>query len=161
MLNQQVANLNLMYVKLHNYHWFVKGDLFFTLHEKFEEFYDEITEKMDEVAERLLTIGGKPYATLKEYAANATIPEARGNETAEEMVKQLIDDFNQLITEFGEALKEADSIGDNVTNDMLIGMQGDLEKHIWMLSPILVMPLKRSIRWRKPEGASGRTVSLR
>ncbi|CAH8772270.1 Dps family protein [Paenibacillus dendritiformis] len=137
MLNQQVANLNLMYVKLHNYHWFVKGDLFFTLHEKFEEFYNEITEKMDEVAERLLTIGGKPYATLKEYAANATIPEARGNETAEEMVKQLIDDFNQLITEFGEALKEADRVGDNVTNDMFIGMQGDLEKHIWMLSSYL------------------------
>ncbi|GAC42839.1 Dps family protein [Paenibacillus popilliae] len=137
MLNQQVANLNLMYIKLHNYHWFVKGDLFFTLHEKFEEFYNEITGKMDEVAERLLTIGGKPYATLKEYAANATLPEAHGNEKAEEMVKQLIDDFNQLITEFGEALKEADHIGDNVTNDMLIGMQGDLEKHIWMLNSYL------------------------
>jgi starvation-inducible DNA-binding protein len=137
MLNQQVANLNLMYIKLHSYHWFVTGDLFFTLHEKFEELYNEITGKMDEVAERLLTIGGKPYATLKEYVLNATLPEACGNETAEEMVRQLINDFTQMNTEFGEALKEADRTGDNVSNDMLIGMQGDLEKHIWMLNAYL------------------------
>ncbi|MCE5171260.1 DNA starvation/stationary phase protection protein [Paenibacillus profundus] len=134
LLNQQVANLNVMYVKLHNYHWFVKGHLFFNLHEKFEELYNEITEKMDEVAERLLTIGGKPYATLKEYSQHTTIQEGVGNETSEDMVKQLIKDFNQLIKEFGEAQEEAQKVGDEVSNDLFIGMQGDLAKHVWMLS---------------------------
>lgn len=133
-LNQQVANLNLMYVKLHSYHWFVKGPHFFTLHEKFEEIYNEMTAKMDEVAERLLTIGGKPYATLKEYAQHATIAEADGSENAEQMVKQLIADFSQLVKEFGELNIIAEDAGDKVTADMFVGMSADLEKHIWMLN---------------------------
>ncbi|MGZ9583266.1 Dps family protein [Paenibacillus marinisediminis] len=136
-LNQQVANLNMMYVKLHNYHWFVKGSNFFTLHEKFEELYDEMTAKMDEVAERLLTIGGQPYATLKEYVAHATIQEAAGNESSEQMLKQLIADFNQLVNEFGAASNEADNLGDKVTADMFVSMSADLEKHVWMLSAYL------------------------
>ena len=61
-LNQQVANLSVLYVKLHNFHWFVKGQNFFQLHEKFEELYDEVTEIYDEVAERILMIGEKPVA---------------------------------------------------------------------------------------------------
>lgn len=133
-LNKQVANLNVMYVKLHSYHWYVKGTHFFTLHEKFEEFYNEMTEKMDAVAERLLTIGGKPYATLKDYLNNASIKEAAGNETADQMIKQLIQDFIQLVNEFGEGILAAENAGDHVTADLFISMAGDLEKHIWMLN---------------------------
>lgn len=137
LLNQQVANLNVLYVKLHNYHWYVKGPLFFSLHEKFEEFYNEITAKMDEVAERLLTIGGRPYATVKQYLEHTTLQEATGNETAEEMVKQLVKDFNQLIAECGEAQEVAQAAGDEPTNDLFIGIQSDLEKHVWMLNALL------------------------
>jgi len=133
-LNQQVANLSLMYTKLHNYHWYVKGPQFFTLHEKFEELYNEIAEKMDAVAERLLTIGGKPYGTLKELAEHATIKEAAGNETANDMLKQLIKDLNQLTDEMADARDAADEIGDEITGDLLLGMIGDFEKHVWMLS---------------------------
>ena len=59
-LNRQVANLNVLYVKIHNYHWYVKGPNFFTLHVKFEEFYNEVTVQMDEIAERILTLKGSP-----------------------------------------------------------------------------------------------------
>jgi starvation-inducible DNA-binding protein len=66
-LNKQIANWSVLYTKLHNYHWYVKGGQFFTLHVKFEEFYNEAGLHVDELAERLLAIGGKPAATLKEY----------------------------------------------------------------------------------------------
>lgn len=75
-LNRQVANLNVLYVKVHNFHWYVKGEQFFALHVKFEELYNDITLKMDEVAERLLSIKGSPAATMKEYLEIATIQEA-------------------------------------------------------------------------------------
>lgn len=133
-LNKQVANLNVMYTKLHNYHWNVKGPQFFTLHAKFEELYNEITEKMDSVAERLLTIGGKPYATLKEVMNNTSINEATGNENADQMVKQLIQDFIQLVNEFGAAILAAEKAGDHVTADLFTSMAGELEKHVWMLN---------------------------
>ena len=66
-LNKQVANWSVLYVKLHNYHWYVKGPHFFTLHEKFEELYNEAGATVDELAERLLAIKGYPVATMEEY----------------------------------------------------------------------------------------------
>ena len=82
-LNRQVANLNVLYVKIHNYHWYVKGPNFFTLHVKFEEFYNEVTVQMDEIAERILTLKGSPAATMKEYLELSSIQEAAGGEDAE------------------------------------------------------------------------------
>ncbi len=75
-VNKQVANWTILYEKLHNYHWFIKGHHFFTLHGKFEEFYDEAAGYIDELAERILSIGGKPIGTLKECLEIATIKEA-------------------------------------------------------------------------------------
>ena len=65
-LNQQVANWTVAYTKLHNFHWYVKGPNFFSLHEKFEELYNEASQYVDDLAERILAIGGNPVATLKE-----------------------------------------------------------------------------------------------
>lgn len=139
-LNKQVANLNVLYTKLHNFHWYVKGPQFFVLHAKFEELYNEVAEKMDAVAERLLTIGGKPYGTLKEVMHHATINEAAGHEHADQMVKQVIQDFIQLVNEFGEAIIAAENAGDNVTADLFTSMSGELEKHIWMLNAYVGEP---------------------
>lgn len=136
-LNEQVANLNVLYVKLHNYHWFVKGENFFTLHEKFEELYNDVTEKMDAVAERLLTIKGSPSATLKEYLELATIQEASGKEDARTMVQQLIEDLATLSESFLEGIELADKEGDEPTADLLTGFKGDIEKHMWMLRSYL------------------------
>lgn len=133
LVNQQVANLNVFYVKLHNYHWYVKGHMFFTLHEKFEEFYNEVTENMDEVAERLLTIGGKPYATMKEYLEHTTLQEGNSSDTADTMVKNLIADFKQLAKEFGEVMELAQEQGDEATSDVFLGIKSEYEKHVWML----------------------------
>lgn len=132
-LNRQVANCTVLYMKLHNYHWYVKGQHFFTLHAKFEELYEEITEHLDALAERLLTIGGSPVADLKGCLQQASVQEASGNETPEEMVRTLVNDFNTVITELGQGMKEADQQGDDATSDLLLDIRSSLEKHNWML----------------------------
>lgn len=137
LLNEQVANLNVLYVKLHNYHWYVKGSDFYLLHEKFEELYNEVTTIMDAVAERLLTLKGRPSATLKEYLELATIQEASGNEDANTMVQNLIEDFATLTESFHEGIELADKAEDDVTADLFTGYKGDLEKHMWMLRSYL------------------------
>ena len=136
-LNKQVANFAVLYIKLHNYHWFVKGNLFYTLHEKFEELYDEVTGYFDEVAERLLMIGGRPAATMKEYLSLASIQEASGNESTEEMVQAIVKDFETVNAELAEGIKAAAEAADEVTVDLFVTISKDLQKNIWMLKTLL------------------------
>ncbi|WP_026694309.1 Dps family protein [Peribacillus kribbensis] len=136
-LNQQVANWTLLYTKLHNYHWYVKGENFFTLHVKFEELYNEANQYVDELAERLLAIKGRPAATLKEVLEIATIKEAAGNETTNEMVESLSSDFKQLIDELKQGMETAQQAGDEGTSDLFLGISVSLEKHLWMFSTFL------------------------
>ncbi|MBO2942449.1 DNA starvation/stationary phase protection protein [Paenibacillus sp. F411] len=137
MLNQQVANLNVLYVKIHNYHWYVTGEQFFSLHVKFEELYNEVTLKMDEIAERLLAIKGRPLATMREYLDAATVQEASGNEDTRGMVQQLVEDMATLCEEFQEGIEMAEEAEDAPTADMLTGFKADFEKHMWMLRSFL------------------------
>lgn len=136
-LNRQVANLNVLYVKVHNYHWYVKGEQFFSLHVKFEELYDDITLKMDEVAERLLSIKGSPAATMKEYLEIATIQEATGKEDTRGMVQTLIEDFATVAEELSEGIELAEEASDQPTADLFIKIRTDLEKNQWMLRSFL------------------------
>ncbi|MEC0178760.1 DNA starvation/stationary phase protection protein [Paenibacillus favisporus] len=136
-LNQQVANFSILYVKIHNYHWYVKGEQFFTLHAKFEELYNDITQKVDDIAERLLTIKGRPAATIKEYLEIGTVAEATGKEDARGMVQSLIHDFSVVSKELQDGIRLAEDVGDHPTADMLIGIQADLDKHVWMLESYL------------------------
>lgn len=136
-LNRQVANLNILYVKVHNYHWYVKGEQFFSLHVKFEELYDDITLKMDEVAERLLSIKGSPAATMKEYLEIATIQEATGKEDTRGMVQTLIEDFATVAEELSEGIELAEQVSDQPTADLFIKIRSDLEKNQWMLRSFL------------------------
>lgn len=136
-VNKQVANWMVLYVKLHHYHWFVKGHHFFTLHEKFEELYDEANEHIDELAERILTIGGSPVSTMKECLEIASVKEASGKGKEDEMVKDILQDFQNIISELGNAMELAEKANDEGTGDMLLGVKGSLEKHVWMLNAYL------------------------
>lgn len=137
MVNKQVANWSVLYIKLHNYHWFVKGSNFFTLHEKFEELYNESAVHIDELAERLLAIGGQPVATMKEILELSSIKEANGNENADDMVAIISNDFSILTGELKEGMKVAGDVDDETTGDMLLAIHQTLEKHIWMLQSFL------------------------
>lgn len=136
-LNRQVANLNVLYVKIHNFHWYVKGEQFFSLHVKFEDLYNEVTLHMDEVAERLLSIKGSPAATMKEYLELATIQEATGKEDTRGMVQSLVEDFATISEELTEGIELAEDIKDQPTSDLFIKIRSELEKHQWMLRSYL------------------------
>ncbi|MCR6105285.1 DNA starvation/stationary phase protection protein [Salipaludibacillus agaradhaerens] len=145
-MNHQLANWNVLNTKLHNYHWYVTGPSFFTLHEKFEAFYNEAATNIDEIAERILTIGESPIATLKEYLNEATIKEATGDETPADMVAALVKDFETISDESAQLIEVAEDNHDNVTADMFIAIKSSIEQHIWMLNAYLGN--KRSSRRR-------------
>ncbi|MBP1968023.1 starvation-inducible DNA-binding protein [Virgibacillus natechei] len=133
-LNQLLSNHFVMYVKLHRYHWFVQGRHFFVLHEKFEELYQGFAEDLDEIAERILMIGGKPLATMSKFLKEATLIEANADDKEDEMIAQLIQDFEQIISEIrNEGMTYAEDQKDEPTIDLLISIQAKMEKHIWML----------------------------
>ena len=137
LVNKEISKLTIIYTKLHNYHWFVTGTHFFALHTKLEELYNEATLNLDELAERLLALGEKPVATLKEYMELTTIEEATGNESTEDMVQSVINDFEKISSELIEAIELAEKEDDQVTGDMLIGMKKSLNNHVWMLRAYL------------------------
>ncbi|WP_426445405.1 Dps family protein [Paenibacillus sp. S-38] len=136
-LNTQIANWTLLFTKLHNYHWYVKGPQFFTLHLKFEELYTEAALHVDNLAERLLALGGSPVATLREVLELSAVKDARGQETAEEMVRSIVEDFGLVVAQLKEGMSLAAAEGDETTGDMLLAIHSSLEKHVWMLRSFL------------------------
>lgn len=136
-LNLQLADWSVLFTKLHNYHWYVKGPEFFTLHVKFEEYYTEAATYIDTIAERILTIEGKPLATLKEFLEVSSIEEASSKEDAKEMVAILTADFEKVIANSNETIELAEAASDESTADMFIGIKTSLEQHVWMLKAYL------------------------
>ena len=136
-LNLQVANFTVLWTKLHNYHWYVKGHNFFSLHDKFEELYDTASTYVDELAERLLAIGGEPIGKQSDAIEKASVKEAEYDIDANEMVKQLAQDYDTVIKELDEGIKIAEDAGDDRTADIFIGMITDIEKNNWMLKSFL------------------------
>jgi len=136
-LNKEVSNFGMLYVKLHNFHWLVKGPQFYQLHAKFEELYDEVTEHFDALAERALMLEGTPVATMKEFLELASLKEATGKESVKEMMAAVLADFEQLNKEFGEGIEIAEAAGDDVTVDLFTGIRAWLQKAIWMLKMYL------------------------
>ncbi|CAM2903006.1 Dps family protein [Salinicoccus roseus] len=136
-LNLQVANFTVLWTKLHNYHWYVKGHNFFSLHDKFEELYDTASTYVDELAERLLAIGGEPIGKQSDAIEKASVKEAEYDIDANEMVRQLAQDYDTVIKELDEGRKIAEDAGDDRTADIFIGMITDIEKNNWMLKSFL------------------------
>jgi starvation-inducible DNA-binding protein len=130
-LNQQVANLAIFFTKLHHFHWFVAGNSFFQLHEKFEELYAEINGLYDEYAERLIIIGGKPASTLSAYLKLTTLKESSILDP-KLMVDEVVSDLSQLVAELKALTTISQDLGDEQSADMIIGTITSFEKHIWM-----------------------------
>jgi starvation-inducible DNA-binding protein len=137
-LNQLLSNYVVMYIKLHRYHWFIQGRHFFLLHEKFEEMYQVIASDLDEIAERILMIDGKPLATMAKYLKETTLVEANADDKENEIIAQLIKDFEQIISEIHQVgIKLSNELQDDPTVDLLTTLQGKLEKYVWMLKSYL------------------------
>src|SRR5690625_3634669 len=138
-LNQTLSNYFVMFVKLHRYHWFVKGNNFFTLHEKFEEMYNTFVQDIDIIVERILMIEGKPYATMEKFLKYASFVEASADDEERQSISRLKEDFEHLVQEIKDkGIPAAEEVGDEPTIDMLIGFQSKLEKYLWMLKAYLL-----------------------
>ncbi|MGL5296474.1 MAG: Dps family protein [Culicoidibacterales bacterium] len=133
-MNNLLSNLNVMYTKLHNLHWNVTGAGFFEVHVKLEELYTDLTLDLDEVAERILTIGHKPYATLKDYLQFATIIEITSSDIrAVEAMKVATDDYIILVRQAQEVGRLAEEANDLRTQDLMNTLISKYEKTLWML----------------------------
>ena len=91
-LNQLVADLSQMSVVVHQTHWYMRGPGFLTLHPMMDEFMDDLNEQLDEISERLITLDGSPYSTLREFADNTKIPDevGRWDRTIPERLETLV-----------------------------------------------------------------------
>ncbi len=133
-LNEYLANQQVMYIKLHNLHWYVKGRSFFTLHAKLEELYDQTAEIMDEVAERLLALGGSPVASLKKALALTSVKELEDTPiSSDDTVTALISDVEYWIHDTKEIVKLAEEEDDVATADLFTGYLAEYQKLLWML----------------------------
>ncbi|MFW7381615.1 MAG: Dps family protein [Oligoflexus sp.] len=131
-LNQLVADANVMFTKLHNYHWNVKGLQFYALHEQTEQAYNYFAELYDGLAERVLQLGGKPIVTLKEILQRTKISEENGQEfSAEYVIKTLLKDYQYFLGAFRELSGSADN--DPTTTAYADEQVAKLEKEVWML----------------------------
>lgn len=133
-LNEFLADLNVFYRKLQNYHWNIEGRDFFVLHSKLEEYYNEINEQIDEVAEFILIIGGEPLGTMKDYLNITKITEAQNIKVKSDVVyAEIIKDFTHLLDCANKIKKEADKISDTRTSTFMDEFIIGYSKILWML----------------------------
>ncbi|MCY1635625.1 Dps family protein [Marinifilum sp. D737] len=132
-----LANYQLYYQNLRNFHWNVRGRAFFELHAKFEELYTDASDKVDEIAERILTLDGHPLGNYSDYVAISTIQEANSNTSGEEMVQEVVDSHEVLIEKVRSVIAEANENDDEGTLDILPAYISYLEKINWMLKAYL------------------------
>lgn len=132
-LNVLLADYHLYYQKLRNFHWNIVGKSFFDLHEKFEELYDDAKLKVDEIAERILTLRFQPVSNYSDYLKTSNLKESPSEMKDTEMVKTLLKDHGKILEQMRTVIKTADDAGDEGTIDIIGSYIADLEKISWML----------------------------
>ncbi|PMB17149.1 Dps family protein [Fischerella thermalis] len=135
LLNQDLADSYLLIVKTKKFHWDVVGPQFRSLHEIWEEQYEQLSENIDAIAERVRALGGYPIGTMEGFLKAGTIKEEGGNvPTATEMVSRLVDDHEQIIRNLREHIDRcAEEFHDQGTADFLTGLMEGHEEAAWML----------------------------
>jgi starvation-inducible DNA-binding protein len=133
-LNDLLANFQIYYQSLRGLHWNIKGKSFFELHVKFEEFYTDSQEKIDMIAERILTLGGIPLHTFGDYSSLAKVPVGKNITNDVEAVNLVVNSLSELLKIERAILSESDEANDEGTNSMMSDFIAEQEKTIWMLN---------------------------
>lgn len=134
-LNQAVADLYVAHIALHQVHWYMRGAGFMVWHPKMDEYMESLDGYLDEISERLITLGGAPYSSLTEFLQHSDIEEFEGKfSDVPASLERVLEIFRYLTDLFQQALDVTDEEGDDVTNDIFVGAKAELEKHIWMLT---------------------------
>ena len=136
-LSKLLADSYSLYLKTHNYHWNVEGPLFNTLHLMFEQHYTELATAVDEIAERIRALGVKAPGSYTAFGELTNIEEATGDESAEEMIRQLVIGQETVARTAREAIKAAGAASDEPTADLLTQRMQIHEKNAWMLRSML------------------------
>ncbi len=133
-LNELLADYQLFYQNLRGLHWNIKGREFFELHLKFEEYYDNAVIKVDEIAERILTLEGEPLHTFTDYLKISEIKEEKGITNGIEGVNIIINNFSVLILKEREIISLAAEADDEGTVSLMSDYISETEKTLWMLN---------------------------
>lgn len=133
-LNQLLANYQIFYMNARGFHWNIKGQNFFELHLKFEELYNDSLIKIDEIAERILTLGHTPLHTFSDYSKKSEIKEARDISNGVEAIKEVLSGYQVLLPLERELLEIAGESNDEGTNALMSDYIREQEKLVWMYS---------------------------
>ena len=136
-LNELLANYSIFYQNTRGYHWNIKGDKFFELHLKFEELYNDLLIKIDEVAERVLTLGHTPKHNYADYRTNSKIIESAQVSNGTKAVEDILDCFHIIIILQRDLLLIASAADDEGTNALMSNYIGEQKKLVWMYSSFL------------------------
>lgn len=131
-LNLLMANYQLFYMNTRGFHWNIKGDKFFELHLKFEELYNDLVLKIDEIAERVLTLGHTPMHSFTDYLKHASIREQVGVTKGKEAVASVLESLQAVIVLQREILELAGDAGDEGTGALMSDYIREQEKLAWM-----------------------------
>ena len=133
-LNTLLADYNIYYQKLRSFHWNVLGKNFFDLHEKFENMYNEAKLKVDEIAERILTLRHHPVSKFSDYLKISSLSEASSMISDQEMIEELLNDHKTMLSQMSQVLSKSEDAGDEGTIDLIGAYIRELEKTSWMLN---------------------------
>ena len=134
-LNQAVADLYVAHVALHQVHWYMRGCGFLVWHPKMDEYMETLDGQLDEISERLITLGGSPFSTLTEFLQNSEIEEEAGEyRNVEESLERVLAIYRYLSELFQKGLDVTDEEGDDVTNGIFSDAKTETDKTIWMLA---------------------------
>jgi starvation-inducible DNA-binding protein len=136
-LNKLLADYQIYYQNLRGLHWNVKGAMFFMLHEKYEELYNQASEVIDEIAERILMVGGQPLHTFGDFLKTATLKEVSNVSDGRQGAQIVLENTRFLLNSFNELLETAGENSDEGTASLMSGWIGAAEKQIWMLESYL------------------------
>lgn len=132
-LSALLATSYLLYVKTHNYHWNVTGPMFTTLHTLFETQYTELALAVDEIAERIRSLGAYAPGSLTAFAEISAVQEETGHPDAQQMIRNLVEDQKAVATVAGKVIEAAEAAGDQASADLATRRTDVHEKNAWML----------------------------
>ena len=136
-LNNLLSTYHVFYLNVRGYHWNVKGEHFFTLHPKFEELYTALQLQIDEIAERILTLGGTPLHAYSDFTQHTSIQEDKNVKDGNACVKGVVTGLQALITEQRKVSALAADSEDQGTADLVDAYVQEQEKLIWMYNDFL------------------------
>ena len=136
-LNTLLSNYQLLYMNVRGFHWNIKGNNFFELHLKFEEIYNNLQIKIDEIAERILTLGYTPIHSYSEYLKKSEIKESTGITDGKMALAEILNALKIIITAQRDILKLAGNANDEGTNALMSDYIREQEKTIWMYNAYL------------------------